>query len=163
MCVRPKRLSPAARLILRTALYGLAAGGAAVLFQLGIHVFYAHGLVALAQQGTAVFLAGSLPLVVGTAAFSSWLLHRFCPEANGGGIPRLKLSFWKDFGRSRHRLAPLKMLGSIIAVGGGSSLGPEGPALQVGAGGAAVDEGDAVEQEGRGERAQQEVLEGGLF
>ncbi|MFT3831091.1 MAG: chloride channel protein [Opitutaceae bacterium] len=130
----PVRLSPTTRLILRTALYGLTAGGAAVLFQLGIHVFYKHGLVALTQLGPGVFLAGSLPLVVGTAASSSWLLHRFCPEANGGGIPRLKLTFWKDFGQSRHRLAPLKLLGSVLAVGGGSSLGPEGPALQIGAG-----------------------------
>lgn len=128
------RLPPAARPVLRTALYGLAAGLAAVAFQAAIHFVYHHGLVTLAPLGWPRFLVGSLLLVVGTAAFSSWLLGRFCPEAAGGGIPRLKLAFWKDFGRSRHRLAPLKFLGSIIAVGGGSSLGPEGPALQIGGG-----------------------------
>jgi len=126
------RLPPTARLILRTTLYGLAAGLAAVAFQTGIHVFYHHGLVELSHLGRPQFLVASLLLVVGTAAFSSWMLTRFCPEAGGGGIPRLKLSFWKDFGQVRHRLAPLKFLGSLIAVGGGSSLGPEGPALQIG-------------------------------
>ena len=126
------RLPPTARLILRTTLYGLAAGLAAVAFQTGIHVFYHHGLVELAHLGRPQFLVASLVLVVGTAAFSSWLLARFCPEAGGGGIPRLKLTFWKDFGLVRHRLGPLKFLGSLIAVGGGSSLGPEGPALQIG-------------------------------
>ncbi len=126
------RLPPTARLILRTTLYGLAAGLAAVAFQTGIHVFYHHGLVALAHLGRPQFLVASLVLVVGTAAFSSWLLARFCPEAGGGGIPRLKLTFWKDFGLVRHRLGPLKFLGSLLAVGGGSSLGPEGPALQIG-------------------------------
>lgn len=126
------RLPPAARPILRYALYGLAAGTAAVAFQTGIHALYRHGLVELAHLSRTSFLVGSLLLVVGTAAFSSWLLTRFCPEAGGGGIPRLKLSFWKDFGQVRHRLAPLKFVGSVVAVGGGSSLGPEGPALQIG-------------------------------
>ncbi len=126
------RLPSSARLILRTALYGLAAGLAAVAFQQGIHLFYHHGLVGLSHLGRLQFLVASLLLVVGTATFSSWLLARFCPEAAGGGIPRLKLAFWKDFGLVRHRLGPLKFLGSLVAVGGGSSLGPEGPALQIG-------------------------------
>jgi chloride channel protein, CIC family len=126
------RLSPTARTILRTVLYGLAAGLSAVVFQSGIHFLYTHGIVHLARLPLPTFLVGSLLAVVGTAAFSSWLLNRLCPEAVGGGIPRLKLSYWKDFGQSRHRLAPLKLLGGIIAVGGGSSLGPEGPALQIG-------------------------------
>ena len=82
------RLPPAARPILRYALYGLAAGTAAVAFQAGIHALYRHGLVELAQLNRTSFLVGSLLLVVGTAAFSSWLLTRFCPEAGGGGIPR---------------------------------------------------------------------------
>ena len=128
------RLPPTARTILRTALYGLGAGLGAVAFQAGIHAFYHHGLVELSHLGWPQFLVGSLLLVVGTASVSSWLLNRYCPEAVGGGIPRLKLTFWKDFGRSRHRLAPLKLLGGIVAVGGGSSLGPEGPALQIGGG-----------------------------
>ncbi len=126
------RLPPAARPVVRTALYGLAAGFAAIVFRLGIHEVYDNGIRRLSELSLGRFLIGSLLLVMATAGFSAWLLNRFCPEAVGGGIPRLKLSFWKDFGQARKRLAPLKLLGGVLAVGGGSSLGPEGPTLQIG-------------------------------
>ena len=59
-------------------------------------------------------------------------MNSFCKEAAGSGIPQLKLAFWKDFGFVPWRVAWVKFLAGIISVGGGSSLGREGPSVQIG-------------------------------
>src|SRR5258708_3847858 len=122
----PGRLRP----VVATAILGLAA----VLFQLAINFVYHYGLEALTQYSRAKFLLGSFLLVAGTAAISGWLLTRFCPDAAGSGIPQLKLAFWRDFGVVARRVVWLKFLGGALSVGGGSSLGREGPSVQLAGG-----------------------------
>ena len=60
-----------------------------------------------------------------------WLLNSFCVEAAGSGIPQLKLAFWKDFGLVPLRVAWVKFIAGILSVGGGSSMGREGPSVQL--------------------------------
>jgi CIC family chloride channel protein len=43
----------------------------------------------------------------------------------------LKLAFWKDFGYVPWRVAWVKFIAGVLAVGGGSSLGREGPSIQL--------------------------------
>lgn len=81
-----------------TVILGLAAGLAAVLFHLAIHLIYHQGLERLTQASLPTFLIGSFLLVTVTSGISGWLLTRFYPDAAGSGIPQLKLAFWKDFG-----------------------------------------------------------------
>ncbi|RYD30270.1 MAG: chloride channel protein, partial [Verrucomicrobiaceae bacterium] len=61
-----------------------------------------------------------------------WLLGSFCPEAAGSGIPQVKLAFWKDFGHSPRRIGLIKFVAGVISIGGGQSLGREGPSVQLG-------------------------------
>ena len=126
----PARVRP----VVVTVLLGLAAGLAAVLFHLAIHGFYEHGLAALMRQSRTVFLIGSFALLAGTSAVAGWLLTRFCPEAAGSGIPQVKLAFWKDFGFIPWRVVWVKFVGGVLSVGGGSSLGREGPSVQLAGG-----------------------------
>jgi CIC family chloride channel protein len=126
----PARLRP----VVVTIILGLAAGLAAVLFHLAIHFIYRHGLEALMQRSRPVFLVGSFFLLAGTSAFAGWLLTRFCPEAAGSGIPQVKLAFWRDFGFIPWRVVWVKFLGGALSVGGGSSLGREGPSVQLAGG-----------------------------
>jgi CIC family chloride channel protein len=126
-----KRLPAPWRSTLTTCLYGLGAGLSAVAFQLGIHGLYEVGLARLAHRSLGEFLAGSLVLILGSSLLVGWLLNSFCREAAGSGIPQLKLAFWKDFGFVPGRVVWVKFVAGILSVGGGSSLGREGPSVQL--------------------------------
>ncbi|MBL9203742.1 MAG: chloride channel protein [Opitutaceae bacterium] len=129
-----QRLPPRVRPVVVTVLLGLAAGLAAVLFHLAIHFVYQNGIEALTHRSRGAFLIGSFVLLAGTSALSGWLLTRFCPEAAGSGIPQVKLAFWKDFGFIPWRVVWVKFVGGVLSVGGGSSLGREGPSVQLAGG-----------------------------
>jgi CIC family chloride channel protein len=101
---------------------------------MSIHFIYLHGLEALTHRSRTTFLVGSFLIVAGSSAVSGWLLTRFCPDAAGSGIPQLKLAFWKDFGYVPWRVVWVKFIGGALSVGGGSSLGREGPSVQLAGG-----------------------------
>jgi CIC family chloride channel protein len=129
-----QRLPPQARTITSTAIFGLSAGLIAVAFHLAIHLIYTHGIEALSHQSTTWFLVGSFLLLTGTSGVSGLLLTRFCTAAAGSGIPQVKLAFWKDFGVIPWRVVWVKFVGGALSVGGGSSLGREGPSVQLASG-----------------------------
>lgn len=126
-----QRLPARGRTVLISCVYGLSAGAAAVAFQLGINWLYRLGIVQLAHQSKMVFLFGSLAILTGSSLAVGWLMQTFGRDAAGSGIPQLKLAFWKDFGFVPWRVAWVKFLAGIISVGGGSSLGREGPSVQI--------------------------------
>jgi CIC family chloride channel protein len=109
----------------------LGAGASAVFFQLGINWLYRLGLLGLSHQSTSTFLIGSLAIIVVSSLLMGWLLNSFCREAAGIGIPQLKLAFWKDFGTVPWRVAWVKFIAGIVSIGGGQSLGREGPSVQL--------------------------------
>jgi CIC family chloride channel protein len=127
-----QRLPARGRTVLISCVYGLSAGAAAVAFQLGINWVYRFGIVQLSHQSPMAFLLGSLAVLVGSSLLVGLLLNVFCRDAAGSGIPQLKLAFWKDFGFVPWRVAWVKFLAGVISVGGGSSLGREGPSVQIG-------------------------------
>lgn len=129
-----QRLPARARPVVLTVVLGLAAGLAAVLFHLAIHLLYSQGLERLSHLPLHTFLLGSFLIVAVTSAVAGWLLTRFSPDAAGSGIPQLKLAFWKDFGYVPWRVVWVKFVGGALSVGGGSSLGREGPSVQLAGG-----------------------------
>lgn len=129
-----QRVPARARPVVVTIILGLAAGLAAVLFHLVIHFIYYNGLEALAHQSRTTFLVGSFLIVAASSGIAGWLLTRFCADAAGSGIPQLKLAFWKDFGYVPWRVVWVKFVAGALSVGGGSSLGREGPSVQLAGG-----------------------------
>jgi len=127
-----QRLPKQTRTLLHSCAYGLGAGLSAVAFQLGITLIYKHGLLALAGESKLTFVLGSLAITVVSSLMVGLLLNVFCPVAAGSGIPQLKLAFWKDFGAVPFRVAWVKFLAGVISIGGGTSLGREGPSVQLG-------------------------------
>lgn len=119
------------RAVLTTCVYGLGAGASAVAFQLGMNWFYQLGFVRLSHQSPGMFYVGSFVLLMGSSLIVGWLLNSFCREAAGSGIPQLKLAFWKDFGFVPWRVVWVKFVAGILSIGGGSSLGREGPSVQL--------------------------------
>ena len=132
------RLPQRTRSILATCIFGLAAGGAAVAFQQSINLVFNAAYGTLSQKSTTVFLAGSFVVAIGSSLIVGFLLSTFCREAAGSGIPQLKLAFWKDFGYVPWRVVWVKFVAGIVSIGGGSSLGREGPSVHF-AGGLASD------------------------
>ena len=88
----------------------------------------------LAAQSHNQFLVGSFLLIVGTSLAVGLLLTVLAPAASGSGIPQLKLAFWKDFGAVPWRVTWVKFLAGVLSIGGGSSLGREGPSVQIAGG-----------------------------
>ena len=128
------KLPPNTRNILQTCLYGVAAGLAVVAFQLLINVLYGATFVRLAAQSRSTFLIGSFVVMVTTSLAAGYLLNSFCREAAGSGIPQAKAAFWKDFGIIPWRTVWVKFLGGVLSIGGGASLGREGPSVHLAGG-----------------------------
>jgi CIC family chloride channel protein len=128
------KLPQTTRSILQTCLYGIAAGLAVVAFQLLINVLYNATFARLATQSAPTFLIGSFVVMVGTTLAAGYLLNSFCREAAGSGIPQAKVAFWKDFGVIPWRAVWVKFVGGILSIGGGGSLGREGPSVHMAAG-----------------------------
>ncbi len=60
------------------------------------------------------------------------LVHRFAPEARGHGVPEVMLAVARNGGRIRPQVALVKSLASALCIGGGGSVGREGPIVQIG-------------------------------
>ena len=129
-----QKLSGQSRPIVLTCIYGLAAGTAAVAFQAAMNGLYRLSLVNLSHQSLPVFLIGSFGVIVTTSLLVGYLLNSFCREASGSGIPQLKVAFWKDFGVVPWRVVWVKFAAGVLSVGGGCSLGREGPSVQLAGG-----------------------------
>ncbi|MDQ6622408.1 MAG: chloride channel protein [Verrucomicrobiota bacterium] len=126
------RVHNTARPILGTCIYGLVASISAVGFQLAINYVYDWAYKAPAHTSTTRFLVISFAVIVSTSLITGWLLTSFAPSAAGSGIPQVKLNFWKEFGRAPKRIALVKFVAGVLCIGGGQSLGREGPTVQIG-------------------------------
>lgn len=128
------RLPEKPRAVLATCVYGLGAGLAATAFQLAVHFTHRNTIARAAEQSFGQFALWSLGILVTASLLVGWLLNSFCKEAAGSGIPQLKLAFWKDFGHVPWRTVWVKFVGGVVSVGGGCSLGREGPSVQIAGG-----------------------------
>jgi CIC family chloride channel protein len=120
------------RPLLSTCLYGLVASLAAVGFALAINWVYDHCYRIPAAAGFWHLAWISLAAITLSSLLAGWLLFAFCPEAAGSGIPQAKLAYWKEFGAEPRRIAWIKFIAGVISIGGGQSLGREGPTVQIG-------------------------------
>ncbi len=127
-----QKLHVKSRPVVSTCLYGLVASLAAVAFQLAINWIYRRVYQLPSAGAFWPFAWISLAVVVVSSLIVGWLLNSFCPEAAGSGIPQVKLSYWKEFGFAPRRIAWIKFIAGVISIGGGQSLGREGPTVQIG-------------------------------
>jgi CIC family chloride channel protein len=63
----------------------------------------------------------------------TFLVRTFAPEARGHGVPEVMDAIFYNNGRIRPVVAVVKSLASALAIGSGSSVGREGPIIQIGA------------------------------
>lgn len=71
-----------------------------------------------------------VPVIAG--ALYGPLIQRFAREARGHGVPEVMLSVAENGGRIRPQVTVVKALASALCIGGGGSVGREGPIVQIG-------------------------------
>ncbi|HTX49672.1 MAG TPA: chloride channel protein [Caulobacteraceae bacterium] len=69
--------------------------------------------------------------VVG-AVVVTFLVDNFAPEAKGHGVPEVMYAIYYQSGIIRPVVAVVKSVASAVAIGSGSSVGREGPIIQIG-------------------------------
>jgi CIC family chloride channel protein len=116
---------------------GLGAAGFRELINLFTWMFTGHQT--FGQQGHAgslhvPFLGIWFVLVVPVVAGLLYgpLIQRFAREARGHGVPEVMLAVAENGGRIRPPVTIVKALASALCIGGGGSVGREGPIVQIG-------------------------------
>lgn len=112
-----------AKWVFLAALIGLVVGSSTTMFLKALET-----AMTFIQQNPYYFLA--LPLAL---AFTVWFIQKIAPQASGHGTERIIEAVHEEDGRIDPRIAPVKLLASIVTVAFGGSAGREGPAAQAGA------------------------------
>jgi len=112
-----------AKWIFLAALIGLIVGSSTTLFLKALETSMAY-----VQQYAYYFLLLPVALV-----FTWIFIQKVAPQASGHGTERIIEAVHEQEGRIDPRIAPVKLLASIITVTFGGSAGREGPAAQAGA------------------------------
>jgi CIC family chloride channel protein len=134
------RRLPLAQLSLLALGLGVFTGLGAVVFR--VLIGFIHNLLfaghALVHYDANVFTApspwGALVILVPVlgAVAVTFLVNNFAPEAKGHGVPEVMDAIYYKGGIIRPVVALVKSLASAIAIGSGSSVGREGPIIQIG-------------------------------
>ena len=129
-------------LLLLAVLVGAGAGLGAIVFRWLIELFtlalsghqdYA-GAASLGNPHIAWagrYFVVAAPVVAGL--LYGPLVHLFAREARGHGVPEVMFAVARRGGRIAPQVAGVKALASALTIGGGGSVGREGPIVQIGA------------------------------
>lgn len=119
-------------------LIGLTGSAVAVVFHHAIN-FIHHAIWHPLARGTSEsFIISGFIVLTLVGLTNGWLLSKFAPEAAGSGIPQLKTAYRKHRGQISFRIVWVKFIAATLSVGGGLSLGREGPSVQLAGGLASV-------------------------
>ncbi|MCL4846176.1 MAG: chloride channel protein [Acidobacteria bacterium] len=118
------------RFLLLSILIGIFGGLLVVCFHIAIEVVAWRSLGLLPETG--VWRAVLAPAAGGALAFA--LVRWVFPAARGSGVNYTKEALYSSNGRIPFSTVAGKFLACSVSLGSGNSLGPEDPALQMGAG-----------------------------
>jgi chloride channel protein, CIC family len=115
--------------VLEACSIGLVSAIAAVFLKDGVG-WLGGWRIQLTHRWSAWIVLPALGLVGGLLA--GWLVERIAPETSGSGIPQVKAVLGKVPVALDLRVAVIKLLGGVLALGSGLPLGREGPTVQIG-------------------------------
>lgn len=124
----------------RQRLFGLtiAIGGVCGLAAVAFHVAIQRLSTATVERALAVagpaWIGWTLAVPTAGGLLAGLLLHHVFPNARGSGIPQVKVAYTSPAGRLRVRDSLGKFAVGVLQIGTGSSLGREGPTVQICAG-----------------------------
>jgi chloride channel protein, CIC family len=113
-------------------IYGLFGGLAAVAFQKLARILFSMFWEKPSQQmAPGTFGLFSLTTILAASIIAGLILTFVSRDAAGSGIPQAKVAFWRDFGFMPARVVVAKFFAGAISIGGGCSLGREGPTVHI--------------------------------
>lgn len=115
-----------------TVVLSLVSGITAVTFMLLVNLIYSKTIQNFSLHSRNYFLIASLLVILATSLFAGLLLRFISPEAAGSGIPQVKAAYWKEMGQIELKAGIVKYIAGILTIGGGTSLGREGPSVFLG-------------------------------
>lgn len=135
--IRSNRLA----LFLLAGLVGLGGGLGAVAFRYLIYLFTwlitgratfgQFGLVPSPHfPGLGIWFIVLAPVIAGL--IYGPIIYLWAPEARGHGVPEVMMAVAERGGRIRPQVTVVKALASALCIGGGGSVGREGPIVQIG-------------------------------
>ncbi len=131
------KLPAQTRGVVLTCIYGAVGSLVAVAFHHAIGFIFDQiwdPLAELPKPEFWKFAAISFGVISTATLISGFLLANFAPDAAGSGIPQLKLAYWRDMGVMPFKTIWVKFIAGAVSVGGGLSLGREGPTVQMAGG-----------------------------
>jgi chloride channel protein, CIC family len=129
-----QRIPDNARPFIVTVILSIAAALSAVLFMFTLKYIYSITYEVFAKESPFYFITASFILITVTSLTAGFLVFVFSPEAAGSGIPQVKSSYWKEMGHLPLVSVIVKFIAGVVSIGGGSSLGREGPSVFIGSG-----------------------------
>jgi CIC family chloride channel protein len=127
-----RRVAADFRTFLLPAVYGLCGGLAAVAFQSVVNiVFSILWEVPSQQMGHGTFAFFSLLTILVTSVSATLILVFVSRAAAGSGIPQVMVAYWRDFGFLPVKVVIAKFFAGVLSIGGGCSLGREGPTVHL--------------------------------
>ena len=130
----PKTIPENVSLAIQTGFLSLLAGLSAVLFLFLTNLLFEKTFLYFAGRSQMFFVLASFLVIVSTSALVGLLLNVFSPDAAGSGIPQVKSAYWKELGHLKLKPVLIKFVAGILSIGGGNSLGREGPSVFIGSG-----------------------------
>lgn len=117
-----------------TCILGLCAGLSAVGFLFVINFIHAHTYAQFVLKSPRYFCIASFVLITTASLLVGLLLTVVSRDAAGSGIPQVKTGYWKELGFFHIKPLIIKFIAGALSIGGGCSLGREGPSVYIGAG-----------------------------
>ena len=107
-------------------------GLAAVAFQSALNVVFSILWEVPSQQmQPGAFALFSLATILATAIVAGLILMFVSRAASGSGIPQVMVAYWRDFGFMPANVVIAKFFAGVLSIGGGCSLGREGPTVHL--------------------------------
>ncbi|MBN1366109.1 MAG: chloride channel protein [Syntrophaceae bacterium] len=122
------------RALFLSVIYGICAGLTAVAFLLLTNYVFRYTYIALTYCSLAKFLIWSFVIITFSSLIVGLMLNFLSKEANGSGVPQLKAAYWKDLGYVNWKPILVRFVAGVLSIGGGASLGREGPTVYVAGG-----------------------------
>lgn len=122
------------RSVIITCTLSLGAGLSAVGFLFLIDFMFSRTYLIFASKSVFYFAIASFLLITITSLLAGYLLNVFSRESAGSGIPQVKTAYWKELGHMPFKPVLVKFIAGILSIGGGNSLGREGPSVYIGSG-----------------------------
>jgi CIC family chloride channel protein len=129
-----KRIPERTRTIATIVVLSLAAACMAVAFLFLTNHLFSWTFGWYATRSKVFFLISSFATIMTTSLIVGVLLNKLSPDAAGSGIPQLKAAYWTELGYVPIKPVLVKFIAGVLSLGGGTSLGREGPTVFMGGG-----------------------------